>query len=103
MKELNTLPPSHLAMNVRKVETKDGKNTLEVTLTNRSSVISFFNRLVLKDPNGQIVAPALWSDNYVTLQPGEVKHLTVSFSSQVGNLSLTVDGWNAEILKKTVK
>ena len=48
----------------------------ELTLSNPSSTIAFFQRLVVKDAKGTLVCPAYWSDNYVTLAPGESRTIT---------------------------
>ena len=48
----------------------------ELTLTNPSTTVAFFQRLMVKDANGMLVCPAYWSDNYVTLAPGETRTIT---------------------------
>jgi exo-1,4-beta-D-glucosaminidase len=49
---------------------------ISVVLTNKSEGISFFNRLAVCGGDGQEVAPVIWSDNFVTLMPGEQRTLT---------------------------
>jgi len=48
----------------------------ELTLSNPSSTVAFFQRLMVKDAKGTLVCPAYWSDNYVTLAPGESRTIT---------------------------
>ena len=48
----------------------------ELTLTNRSGVISYLNILKALDASGNLVAPAFWSDNFFPLLPGETKTVT---------------------------
>ena len=48
----------------------------ELTLSNPSSTVAFFQRLIVKDAKGTLVCPAYWSDNYVTLAPGESRTIT---------------------------
>jgi exo-1,4-beta-D-glucosaminidase len=48
----------------------------ELTITNPSSTVAFFQRLMVKDAKGTLVCPAYWSDNYVTLAPGESRTIT---------------------------
>jgi exo-1,4-beta-D-glucosaminidase len=48
----------------------------QVTLTNRSGVISYMNILKALDASGNLVAPAFWSDNFFPLLPGETKTVT---------------------------
>ena len=45
----------------------------DVTLTNRSSVISVMNILKALDSKGDLVVPAFWSDNFFPLLPGQSK------------------------------
>jgi exo-1,4-beta-D-glucosaminidase len=54
-----------------------------VVLENKSTVPAFFVRLNLVDSKGNDVTPVTWSDNYVTLWPGET-------------LELMVDGWDGD-------
>jgi exo-1,4-beta-D-glucosaminidase len=52
--------------------------TTTVTLENMSQVPAFFVSLNLVDAKGEDVMPLTWSDNSVTLWPGEKLDLTVS-------------------------
>ncbi|GJN85344.1 hypothetical protein PLIIFM63780_008911 [Purpureocillium lilacinum] len=55
----------------------DGSHGL--VLENKARVPAFFVRLNLVDAKGADVNPVVWSDNYVTLWPGEKMELDVSF------------------------
>lgn len=57
-----------------KVEENGGLYT--VTLVNNSPVISYMNILKAKDADGELVVPALWSDNFFPLLPGQTKTVT---------------------------
>jgi exo-1,4-beta-D-glucosaminidase len=69
-----------------------------VTLTNTSKALAFFIRLqVTAGAEGEEVLPVEWSDNYVTLLPGETRRLTAHY--QLRDLhgrapALAVSGWN---------
>ena len=93
---LNTLAQADIAASMT---IKD--DILEVTLENRSSVVAFFVDLKLKDAAGEMIVPAFWSDNFVSLAPGETRVLTCRASSLPSGASVTVAGWNVstEILK----
>ena len=72
------------------VRTAEG---LEVTLENKSSVVAFFVRMALKDAEGEYVVPAYWSDNLVTLAPGQ--SLTFTCTADLPkDATVEVDGWN---------
>ena len=72
------------------VRTAEG---LEVTLENKSSVVAFFVRMALKDAEGEYVVPAYWSDNLVTLAPGQSLTFTCTADIPKG-ATVEIDGWN---------
>ena len=49
---------------------KDGAK-YEVTVSNPTDKVAFMVRLTAKDEKGELVCPTYWSDNYLTLAPGE--------------------------------
>ena len=82
---LDDLAPAEVAVSV---------NGDQVTLENKSDVVAFFVRMDIKYRDGEIL-PALWSDNLVTLQPGET--LTVNTGAMIINgidAELVISGWN---------
>ncbi len=48
----------------------------QVTLVNKSGVISYMNILKAKDADGNLVVPFTWSDNFFPILPGETKVVT---------------------------
>ena len=63
--------------NVSATAASDGKaRTTVVTLENKSRVPAVFISVSLVDAAGREVLPLTWSDNYVTLWPGETLNLT---------------------------
>ena len=72
------------------VRTAEG---LEVTLENKSSVVAFFVRMALKDAEGEYVVPAYWSDNLVTLAPGQTLTFTCT-ADLPKDETVEIDGWN---------
>lgn len=74
---LNSLPPSDVSLQIN----KDDNKTVKISLKNNSDNVAFFNRLTATDSEGNLIVPALWSDNYVSLQPHETKNITCTFSS----------------------
>lgn len=53
----------------------DREYEVTVRLKNESKRLSFFNRMVLTDAQGVEINPVFWSDNYVSLFPGEEKEV----------------------------
>lgn len=65
------------------VSTKSGGGGLKVVLDNgASSVPAFFVRVNLVDGGGEDINPVFWSDNYVTLWPGETLELEASYAGK---------------------
>jgi exo-1,4-beta-D-glucosaminidase len=70
---------------------------VRVTLENPSKSVAFFTTLKLKDSKGEMVCPAFWSDNYISLLPGEtrtVECLIEKSGPDARKLSVEVSGWN---------
>ncbi|MCC5932053.1 MAG: beta galactosidase jelly roll domain-containing protein [Cyclobacteriaceae bacterium] len=76
---LNTMP--EIDIKAEKQLVKKGEEwEVKVNLENPSDHIAFFIELELAESQqGDVILPVFWSDNYVTLLPGESKSLTVKF------------------------
>lgn len=68
---------------------------IEVTLTNDSALVAFFTRLSIKDSESELVTPAFWSENMVSLKPGETRTVTCKCELPA-NGTVTISGWNVE-------
>jgi exo-1,4-beta-D-glucosaminidase len=94
---LNSLPQVTLSVNASK-RSAARKETITVTAKNSSSSIAFMAHLrVTRGPGGDDVVPIFWSDNYVSLLPGEERVITASYDSSAldGKAAvLVVDGYN---------
>lgn len=64
-----------------------------VTLRNEADVPAFIIRLNLVDGMGKDIVPVVWTDNYVTLWPGEEMKLEVTYDTSL-RASVQVSGWN---------
>jgi beta-mannosidase len=78
-----------------------GKVLLEVTLTNPTSHIAVMTHLQLRNQRtNERVLPVFYSDNYVSILPGESKTLTIEApGSQLSSDQplVVVDGWNVSV------
>lgn len=71
--------------------------TFRVRLKNPSSSLAFQTQLAIEDGNGNEILPVLWSDNYVSLLPGESRELTVQLKKTASTgRRLRVGGWNVK-------
>ncbi|MFB9841703.1 glycoside hydrolase family 2 protein [Mucilaginibacter ginsenosidivorans] len=73
---------------------------VEVTLENgKNNTSAFFNRISLVDAGaGSRLLPVFYSDNYVTILPGEKKTIIVDCKSINGKnkSAIAINGWNTE-------
>jgi exo-1,4-beta-D-glucosaminidase len=75
---LASLPPVELVVDHRLEPGPDG-TTLEVDLSNPSDRLAFFVELaVVGAESDRLAAPILWSDNYVSLLPGESRRASAT-------------------------
>ncbi len=94
---LNGLPSVALRTSIKR-RSKDGKVYVDVTLENPAKVVALMTHLQLRNARtNQRVLPVFYSDNYISLVPGEKRTLTVE--AAVRDLGpeapiLALDGWN---------
>jgi hypothetical protein len=100
LRALGSLPVVTIDAKVSRHE-KAGKCRLQVTLHNSSSQIALMTHLQLRRKNsGERVLPAYYSDNYISLVPGETKTcwIEAAASDLKGESALVVvDGWNVAV------
>jgi hypothetical protein len=95
---LNDLPTEPVTLTARHVAGDAKGARIEVTLKNAGSVAALNNKIVTaRAADGAEVLPAFYSDNYVSLLPGEERTVTVDLPGVAAKDALTVRirGWNA--------
>jgi len=83
-------PEANISLNKR-----DGVYKGTVTLKARNN-ISFFNRIKVFDKNtGKRILPVHYSDNYITLMPGDTQEITLEFVSSLPEkqIEIVIDSW----------
>jgi exo-1,4-beta-D-glucosaminidase len=77
---------------------------VNVRLANPSDALAFFLELRVVDADGSSILPVLWSDNYVSILPGENRELTARFpaAGDVSGATLVVQGWNVGAMEVTL-
>lgn len=78
-RQLNKLSQVDLRGSVSPVRIHDGQRSMRVTLANHSATPALEAKLTLVDSAGQRILPAFYSDNYVSLLPGESRTLTIEW------------------------
>ncbi len=97
LKQLNDLPKTELE--VREMQTKNNTELIyTLALRNKSDKISFLTELHLIDAkSGESVLPVIWSDNYISLLPGESRkvkaHIELKYLPK-DNIRLKINGFN---------
>jgi hypothetical protein len=97
---LEKLPSAKLDANVQQV-IKAGKCMLTVTLKNPGKTIALMAHLQLhRKKSNERVLPVFYSDNYISLVPGEARIITVE--ADLADLKgeqpiLLMDGWNVDV------
>ena len=78
---LATLPQPEVEQRVNLTQTGETQQA-DVMLRNKSRSPAIFLRLNLKGADGEQILPVIYSDNYITLMPGESKTIHVSWKAQ---------------------
>jgi Exo-beta-D-glucosaminidase Ig-fold domain/Concanavalin A-like lectin/glucanases superfamily/Glycosyl hydrolases family 2/Glycosyl hydrolases family 2, sugar binding domain/Glycosyl hydrolases family 2, TIM barrel domain len=96
LRELDTLPEVHIKA-AAAVNSAAGECEASVTLSNTGSVPAVMIKLTLKDATtGDRILPAYYSDNYISLLPGEQSTIKVKFPSCVNKPGFALRGWNLD-------
>lgn len=91
---LQTLPTTKLAASYT-TQQHGGETTVQVRLHNPSKTLAFMVHLrVAHGPHGQDIAPVFWSDNYVSIFPGEERSVIGTFEHSGAEPVIEMDGWN---------
>jgi hypothetical protein len=102
MQDLEKLEPVHLDIQLEK---ETDERTI-ATLHNNSNETAFFNRLkVVEKLTGELLLPVFFSDNYITLFPGEKKQIDIDLSKLPAakrneSWQLVLEPWNGSVVKK---
>jgi exo-1,4-beta-D-glucosaminidase len=94
---LSRLPPAPVKTSATYARTQS-EGVARVRISNPTTHVAFIVRLqILAGANGEEVLPVWWSDNYITLMPGETRTLSARYRLQdLGSAkpTLAVSGWN---------
>jgi hypothetical protein len=89
VRRINSLPIARLD-----VRAGAGRGTVSATVRNTGKSVAAMVRLSLRDRAGERVLPAIYSDNYFWLLPGESRSITVTTPSSASGLKLTATPYN---------
>lgn len=90
MRDLQKLPQATV-----KIHAIRHKQTASITLENRGKSVAFFLSLhTVKAGTDEEIAPVYWSDNYISLLPGESRTLLLRGLPASEKVDLQLSGWN---------
>ena len=101
-KALSSMPRADLKV----ISRKSSGSRYAVEVSNLSDVPAFFIELKLKDKDGNIVVPAFWSDNYLSIPPKGTRKLELDPGKDGFNASgctISASAWNSDTEKTELK
>ncbi len=87
---VSALPQTSVKMHASRTD-----KGFKVQLANDSETIAYQNILKAKTPEGELVPGVIWSDNFLTLCPGEARTVNCRLPAGCGPVSISLEGWNA--------
>ncbi len=90
---LEKMPPAKVKPSLRILE----PGLAELTIANpKDNPIAFFTRVALVDPKTRKrILPVFYSNNYISILPGQQKTILLEYKAKPGNTPLAViEGWN---------
>ena len=98
---LNKLPMVALTAKVEEPQGKiAGRRLLEVTLHNPTNNLAVMAHVQLRRERGARVLPVFYSDNYISLVPGETRAIEIEAAERDfngENALILLDGWNVTV------
>jgi exo-1,4-beta-D-glucosaminidase len=94
LKSLLTLPAASVRAAVSINETRE-ERVVRVALHNPTRALAFQVVAAVRTAEGGLIAPVIWSDNYVELMPGKSQELTATLPQNAPeNADIVISGWN---------
>ncbi len=91
---LTHLPQATVQAQAESVHTQHGRE-VRLHLANHSNMLAFQIRVVVRTPSGDLIAPVMWSDDWIELEPGESRTLTAMLPDNApANAVVKLSGWN---------
>jgi exo-1,4-beta-D-glucosaminidase len=98
---LANLPAAELIAHAESVKTARGTE-LRVELQNPSKALAFQVNAAVRTSSGGLIAPVIWSDNWIELVPGEKRVLTALLPEGAADMPrVQIGSWNAGSLDVT--
>jgi hypothetical protein len=95
LQQLNRLSAQPVRLTSR-AGREGGESLVRVTLTNQGLAPVLAAKLTLLDQQGRRILPAYYSDNYLTLLPGERHEVTIRYDGPGQATQVALRGWNVQ-------
>jgi hypothetical protein len=95
-RRLNRIPLASLSATAKSARTGDTIR-VQVELRNTGATVALANKLTLLNAtDGSRILPAYYTDNYLSLLPGESRQIEIEYpaKSSIGRAQLALRGWN---------
>jgi Ig-like domain-containing protein len=103
LQQLNALGIQPLRVTAHSTDL-NGETAVRVTLQNPGGTPALAAKLTLVDGAGQRILPAFYSDNYVSLLPGEIREIEVRYpGGRRASARINLRGWNVEPASTPIK
>jgi hypothetical protein len=98
--DLNKMPAAEV--NVKHEIVNKGETVVvNVNIENNTPYVSLLNKIKIKNSENQSVLPVFYSDNYISLLPGEKQTIVLSFDKKnIEQAYLQIEGWNNKTIKQ---
>lgn len=94
LRAMTQLPEATVEAHAELVHTAQGRE-IRLHLANNSGSLAFQVRFVVRTPDGGLIAPVMWSDDWIELEPGESRTLTAMLPDDAPNDAVVkLSGWN---------
>jgi len=100
-KSLTRMPQQPLDMKVR-AQTSQGETVLRISLANRTREPALLAKLTVLNADGTRILPVYYSDNYVSVMPGESQSIVVRCRASQAPASVALRGWNVVPQRKAI-
>jgi len=94
LRELNSLPPATLTTSAT-AATANGERQFTVHIVDSGATAAVLVKLTLEDAaDGKRILPAYYSDNYISMLPGDQRTITIAFPAGEAKPQIALRGWN---------
>jgi exo-1,4-beta-D-glucosaminidase len=98
---LENLPPAKVVARAEMEKTERGRE-LRVELENPGAALAFQVSVAVRTQSGGLIAPVIWSDNWIEIVPGEKRVLTALLPESGAEAPIVeIGSWNAGSQKVT--